>query len=114
MRSPLEVCHKPIQDHEPDNARQNILEIEPETGGHLESGADVDLFHIIIKSPAVLPCTEKSDNHRADRQHEVADEEILEVHDAVAFTQRLNKTPDIEAQRARDRADGNENAVYEG
>ena len=114
MRSPLEICHKPIQDHEPDNTREDILEVEPETGGHLKPGTGIDLFHIIVKSPAVLPRTEERDNHGADRQHEVADEEILEVHDAVAFTQRLNKTPDIEAQRARYRADGDENAVYEG
>ena len=67
MRSPLEICHKPIQDHEPDNTRQNVLEVEPEACRHLKPGAGINLFHIVVKSPAVLPCTEERDNHGADR-----------------------------------------------
>ena len=66
-----EVCHNPIQDHEPDNTREDILEVEPETGGHLKPGTGIDLFHIIVKSPAVLPRTEERDNHGADWQHGV-------------------------------------------
>ena len=113
MRSPLEICHKSIQDHEPDNTREDILEVETEAGGHLKPGTGIDLFHIIVKSPTVLPRAKERDDHGTDRQHEVADEEILEVHDAVALAQRLNKAQNVKAQRARNRADSDQDAVDE-
>ena len=69
MRSPSEICHNPIQDHEPDNTREDILEVESKAGRHLKTGAGIDFLHIVFKSPAVLPRTEERDNHGADRQH---------------------------------------------
>ena len=78
---------------------------------NLSSIAGIDLLQVIPIAPALRQGAEQDKNEGADRKCDVWNVEILEIHDRVAGAKRLEAAPDIEAERTRDGAAHEDEAI---
>ena len=108
-----EILVQPEHDQEAGDQRQDVLEVEPQRRGDLQSLAGIDFLQVVFKAPAVLRSTEQGDQEGTDGQHQVADIEVLQIHDAVSCLQRFDEAQHVEAQGAGNRTHGNDDAVHQ-
>ena len=100
------------QDHN-NQDRQAEREIPAKPLRNLKSLTGIDFRDILVEAPAEFHRTEQRVNHRADRQEQIADDEILAVEDITPADQ-MHVAEHIVAQRARKASDQKNRKVDPG
>ena len=103
---------KSYNEHEDDHNGENIREITFDEAFKLHTLARVDFVEVIFPAPALFRRAEKYYRERAERQDNIAYDEVFEVEYRRALAHWLKAAENIEAEAARDRKHKDEYAVY--
>ena len=87
------IGHNAINDEEADDAGQDIFEVPLKFSCYRKPLPFVCFFDKAVEPPPELPGTEKGDHKGTYRKTDVADKEIIHVHDRVARPQGLERSP---------------------
>ena len=85
---------------EQDDEGQAIGQVAAHPVVHLEAVAGVDFLLVVVPAPAVAGDAEQQVDEGAERQEEVADEEVLQIQHCAAEDGETVPCPDIVAQHA--------------
>ena len=83
-----------------DDDRQYVSHVGPQPGSNLHTFSGIGFFDKSVPSPPCTDRAEKNKNKRSQRQQEIADNQVLKVHDGAARAQRLYMGQNIESKRA--------------
>ena len=98
---------------EQDNEGQAIGQVAAHPVVHLEAFAGVDFLLVVVPAPAVAGDAEQQVDEGAQRQEEVADEEILHIQHRAAEDGEAVPGPDVVAQHTGQREGDDEEEVDE-
>ena len=106
----LRPSQQPGEEDHQDEQRQHELEEQLEPGGELEAPAFVGLGKVAVKTPAPFGGAEEQVDKRAQRQQQVAHQEVLGVQH-VAAADEMHAGEHVVAQQGRHGRQQDEDAV---
>ena len=105
------VCHKTDDKKGNDNDGKYIGYVAAHPIFYLPSTAGVGFLHKLLPTPAPLAHREDHKDQRAQRQQNIADQEVLQVQERGAPAQGVNLRQEIKAQRTGQGQDQQQQAV---
>ena len=79
---------------------ENIGHVPAHPGLHLQTLACIGLCKKVFPAPTPFAHCEQQEDQRAHRQDDVADQEVLQVHEVAGTAKGVNPREQVEAQRA--------------
>ena len=94
------VRNNSIDDQEEHDNRYHNLEVPFKGFAKLYAFTAIYFCSVVVKSPSVPGCTEKAGEKGANRQQQVTNYKVLQIHNGIAGFQRLDKAEYIKSKGA--------------